>query len=326
MAETAKHGEHRGYRIRLWYLILLITGGAFAQQSAEIRVNVNLVNVALTVRDTKGALAGALSKDDFEVFEDGVPQTVQFFSRSADVPLTLGLLVDGSGSQEHFFHQHHKDLQTFLKEVLRPGDRAFLVGFSNSLRWASDYSASAAALIEGLRAYEHRRSELPTLGPPEIRELGTAFYDAIYYAVTEKLAHAPSGRKALVLLSDGEDNSSAHHMLDAIEACQRADASVFAIRYTEGRRGRLTARNKYGISVIRRLAAETGGADFDAEADDLGVSFRRIGEDLRLSYELAYSPQNNAPDGSFRKIAIRIKRPGYTVCSKTGYFADAGSQ
>jgi len=129
------------------------------------------------------------------------------------------------------------------------------------------------------------------------------------------------GRRALIVFSDGEDNSSAHHMMDAIETAQSGDARVFAMRYTERRHGQLTARNKYGTSVMARIARETGGADFDARQGDIRTWFRQIGEDLRSSYELAYVSTNPVRDGSFRKIVIRTKRAVCSVRSKTGYFA-----
>src|SRR5512135_2062732 len=160
------------------------------QAQSPIRVDVNLVNVAFTVRDNMGALVNDLTKDDFEVFEDAVPQTIAFFARSADVPLTLGLVVDFSGSQEHFLKQHHKDLQIFLSEVLGPRDRAFLVCFGNYLRLVSDFSPAGDSLVDALQRYEQGRRNFPELGPSEDRELGTAFYDAIFYSVTEKLARA----------------------------------------------------------------------------------------------------------------------------------------
>lgn len=292
-----------------------------SQEQPRIHVDVNLVNVAFAVRDAHGSLASGLTKDDFQVFEDGIPQTISFFSRSADVPLALGLIVDMSGSQEHFLKRHHRHLESFLHDVLAPRDRAFLLCFGNHLRLAGDFSPSSAQLMDGLARFEHGARNFPELGPPEDRELGTAFYDALYYAATEKLSQSENSRHAVIVFSDGEDNSSAHHMLDAIEAAQAADVRVFAMRYTERRHGRLTARNKYGISVMARIARETGGADFDAEQGDIRNSFRQIGEDLRSSYELAYVSTNPVRDGSFRKIVIRATRPGLTVRSKTGYFA-----
>jgi Ca-activated chloride channel homolog len=294
------------------------------QAESPIRVDVNLVNVAFTVRDSRGALVNDLTKGDFEVFEDAVPQTIAFFARSADVPLMLGLVVDFSGSQEHFLKQHHRDLQIFLREVLGPRDRAFLVCFGNYLRLVSDFSPVGDSLVEALQKYEQGKRSFPELGPTEDRELGTAFYDAIYYSITEKVPQAESGRRALLVFSDGEDNSSSHNMMEAIEASQAADVLVFALRYTEyGKRGE-TARNRYGMSVMGRIARETGGGHYDAGNTDLPSTFRQIGEELRSSYELAYHTSNPAKDGTFRKITVRAKRAGLAVRSKTGYFQRGG--
>lgn len=294
-----------------------------AQEPPRIQVNVHLVNVTFSVRNEAGLSPADLTKSDFEVFEDGVPQNISFFSRSADLPLTLGLIVDASGSQEHFVKAHHHDLQTFLKDVLKPSDRAFLVGFGNHIRLASDFTSSGSEILDQLKRYEKDSGKFDELGPEnEDREGGTAFYDAIYYSASEKLAGGTSGRKALVIFSDGEDNSSAHHMLDTIEESQIENIPLFCIRYTErGKHGKLTARNKYGTSVMARIAKESGGEDFDAEKKDLKESFHEIGEELRSSYELAYNSTNTERDGYFRRIVIRAKNPGFSVRAKTGYFA-----
>ena len=307
--------------MREFFAALLIAGFCRAQERPAIRVDVSLVNVAFTVRDASGAIPAGLAKEDFDVFEDGTPQKIAFFARGDDVPLTLGLVVDVSGSQEHFFKQHDRHVEQFLKDVLGRRDHAFLVCFANHVRLASDLSPSPSVLMDGMRKFHRRMGDLMELGPPDLRELGTAFYDAIYYSVTEKLAKQPSGRKALIVFSDGEDNSSAHHMMDAIEAAQTEDVRVFGIRYTETKHGRLTARNKYGTSVMRRIGLETGGADFDALQTKTEAAFREIGDDLRSTYELAYVPAGASRDGSFHKIAIRPKRPGLAVRVKTGYFA-----
>ncbi len=303
------------------FLGILCLFACAGQDPPHIKVDVNLVNIAFAVRGQNGALAANLSRDDFEVLEDGVRQNVSFFARSTDVPLTLGPVADFSGSQEHFLKPHHRHLEAFLQDVLSARDRAFLVCFGNHLRLVSDFSPSGAPLMDGLRRFEHGDHQFPELGPPEDRVLGTAFYDAIYYTITEKLPDAQDGRRALIVFSDGEDNSSAHHMMDAIEAAQTADTRIYGLRYTELRHGRLNARNKYGIRVMERVARETGGESFDAGEDDIRASFRQIGEELRSSYELAYVPSNPVRDGSFRKVVIRAKRPGFTVRSKTGYFA-----
>lgn len=300
---------------------MLLAGACLAQ--APFRVDVHLVNVSFAVRDSRGALVPNLTADDFEVFEDGASQKIAFFARSTDIPLTLGLIADVSGSQEHFVKQHRHDLEKFLKETLSARDRAFLVCFGNRIRLVSDYSGSPKELMEALHDFEKDRHPggYPELGPPERRLLGTAFYDAIVYPITERLSSVEQGSRALIVFSDGEDNSSAHHLLDAIETAQAADVRIFDIRYTEIDHGRLNGRNKYGMSVMHRLARETGGADFDAREKDVSSHFREIGDDLRSSYTLAYHTTNPASDDSFRKILIRPKQPGLTVRAKTGYYS-----
>jgi Ca-activated chloride channel family protein len=307
-------------------LVILGSGLAFSQE--PIHVAVNLVNVAFSVRDSRGALVENLRKEDVEVLEDAVPQKISFFAKSTDVPLTLGLIVDVSGSQDHFTKQHEQDLQVFLKEVLGPKDRAFLVTFANHIRLISDFSPSGSEIIERMKMYKQRDKgkdkkkhvEFPELGPTENRDLGTAFYDSIYYSVTEKLARE-NGRRAVLLFSDGEDNSSSHDMMTTIEKAQAENVLVYAIRYTEKEHGQLTARNKYGTSVMDRIAKETGGAHIDAEVTDPHTYFRQIAEELRTSYELGYYPTNSGKDETFRKIVIRPKPAGVKVRTKTGYFS-----
>jgi Ca-activated chloride channel family protein len=299
---------------------LALSLGIAAQQ--PIHVDVNLVNVSFTARDARGALVDNLTKDDIEVFEDAVPQKIAFFVRSTDLPLTLGLIVDASGSQEHSIKKHDKDLEVFLKEVLGPKDRAFLLCFGNHLRLVSDYAQSAAPMLEHLKEYEKKSDRFPELGPKEERDLGTAFYDSIFYSVAEKLGNE-NGRRALLVFSDGEDNSSSHDMMTTIEAAQASNVLVFTIRYTEKAHGQLTARNKYGIRVMDRIARETGAAHIDAETTNPHTYFRQIAEELRTSYELAYYPSDPIKDDTFRKLVIRPKRPGLTVRAKTGYFSRA---
>src|SRR5208283_1594010 len=286
-----------------------------------IRVDVNLVNVAFTAKDSRGGLVKNLTKDDVQLFEDGVPEKIEFFAKSTDLPLTLALLVDVSGSQDHFGKQHEKDLQVFLKEVLGPKDRVFLVCFGNHIRLVTDYTNSAEEIIESYKLFDKGKRHFPELGPDDTREAGTAFYDSIYYSVTEKLVQS-GGRQAILMFSDGEDNSSSHNMMAAIEAAQAANVIVYAIRYTEkDRHGVLNARNKYGISVMDRIAKETGGAHIDAEHTDPHTYFRQIAEELRTSYELAYYPTNKTRDGTFRKIGIRSRDEAIKIRAKTGYFA-----
>jgi len=298
--------------------ILVACPAALAQK--PIHVDVNLVNVAFTARDASGALVPNLTKDDVELLEDAVPQKIQFFAKSTDLPLTLALIMDVSGSQEHFEKKHRRDLQVFLEEVLGPKDRAFMVCFGNHLRLVSDYTNSPQIMLDNFQDFDKGKKHFAEIGPKEDRDLGTAFYDSIYYSVTEKLSEG-NGRKAILMFSDGEDNSSSHNMMQAIEAAQAENVIIYSIRYTESKHGELNARNRYGISVMDRIAKETGGAHIDAQKTDPHDYFRQIAEELRTSYELAYYPANRTKDDTFRKIVIKPKQDNVRIRAKTGYFS-----
>lgn len=310
------------------FLVCLVFAGfSICQDGAgtpRFRSDVNLVNLTFTVRDPQGALSAHLGKEDFEVFEDGQAQSIRFFYRSTDQPLTLGLVLDASGSQKKFIKKQKRHIERFLKDVLGPKDRAFIVSFANTVRVVSDYSSSLNQLLERLDAYSDASGkellQFPELGPRELRIAGTAYFDAIYYSIRDMLARE-DGRKALVVFSDGEDNSSARHMLDVIEAAQAADVPLYALRYTEIKEDRPNSRNKYGASVIARISRETGGRDFDASEEPIERSFRAIGEELRSHYEIGYATTNPLRDGAFRKVQIRCRREGYTILTKTGYYA-----
>jgi Ca-activated chloride channel family protein len=311
---------------RKWLVLSLLPllASACAAQ-AQFRVDVRLINVAFSVRDAGGALITNLGQDDFEVSEDGVPQRISFFARATDVPLNLGLIVDFSSSQGNFVKPHHKDLETFLKTVLTPQDRAFLVGFASNPYLLTELTASAKEIMSALQRFENPKNRLafPMLGQTEIRDrcCNTAFYDAIYDPIVQLLEPVEKGRRAALIFSDGEDNLSAKTEIDAIEAAQNADTVLYSIRYTETRNGRMTARNKYGTSVMQRMARDTGGEEFDARESGLAEDFRRIAEQLHSSYEIAYHTTNPVNDGSFHKIGIRVKQPDLVARAKTGYYA-----
>lgn len=197
-----------------WFVFACLLLPCAAQ--TPFRVDVQLINVGFSVRDNAGKLVTNLTQDDFEVVEDGVPQKIAFFARSVDVPLNLGLVVDISGSQGAFVKQHHKDLKTFLTQVLTPQDRAFLVCFASHARLVTEYSQSAKFLADALEGFQGtgNKGDYPILGPREIRTGGTSFYDAIYHSARQMLSNVERGRKALIIFSDGEDNASAHHMME----------------------------------------------------------------------------------------------------------------
>lgn len=299
----------------------LAAGICLSQQ--PIRVNSSLVDLAFTARDSHQRLVDNLTQDDIDVFEDGVLQNIAFFARSVDVPLTLGLLVDDSPSQAHATQQHEHDLDEFLRDVLGPKDRVFLVCFDNHIRLVSDFTQSRKELMDRFKRYDPEKPEsgtIPELGPHEDRILGTAFYDAIYNSVSDKLARE-TGRRALLVFSDGEDNSSSHNMMTTIESAQSSDVLIFTIRYTQDDYGKLTSRNKYGISVMDRIAKETGGLAFDAAVPGQDDYFKKIGQELRTAYEVGYYPTDTSKDDTFRKVVIRSKRTGINLRSRPGYYA-----
>ena len=215
-----------------------------------------------------------MNKDDFEVLEDGVPQTIRYFTRETELPLSLGIIVDASGSQEKFLKPHHHDVAKFLQTVLRPSDQAFAVCFGNHLRLVSDHAATAASIMDGLQRFQKGDRHFPEIGPVEERDLGTAFYDALYFSMTDQLKMEGARRRALIVFSDGEENSSEHDLLDVVEEAQSTDTVIYGVRYTEKSHGKLTARNKYGQRVMKHIASLSGGADFDGLADPVGSGFR----------------------------------------------------
>ncbi len=304
--------------------LFLLSGfaAASAQEPAPIRVDVNLVNVPFSVTNSTGGLVNSLSAEDFEVFEDGVPQKIRFFSRASDSPLTLAILADVSGSQEDFLKEHRRDLRDFLKTALKKQDQAMLICFGRNVYEVAPATGMADRLDDALKEFQKAKnpSAYRKLGTPEIRDNSSSFYDGVVEAA--RALHGLEGRRAIIVFSDGEDNSSAHHLLEAIEAAQEYAATVFALRYTELKKGQFTARNKYGRSVMQRISAETGGLEFDAAQDDnLRDAFRQIADTLRNSYDLAYSSSQADNDGTFRKIKIRAKSAGLRTRHKTGYYA-----
>lgn len=303
-------------------LVFSIAGCRASQQSPPFRAEVNLVNITAVVRSADGKLLTNLSKDDFEVIEDGVLQKVQFFARETQLPLSLGLIIDESGSQDKFLKRHNRDVETFLNTVLRPSDQVFALCFGNHLRLVSDGKASGSAIMEGLERFRKGEREFPEIGSKEDRDLGTALYDAIYFSILEKLKTAGERRRALLVFSDGEEKSSEHDLLDAVGAAQNTDTLVYCIRYTQKEHGQLTARNKYGIRVMQHISSLTGAADFDALATHLETVFAQIGNELRAMYQIGYvSSNDHSHDGSFRKLTVRCKLPETTVRVKSGYYA-----
>jgi Ca-activated chloride channel family protein len=292
-----------------------------AQGIPVIQVETHLIDTTLSVRDANGLLVTGLSQNDFTVVEDGVPQKIRFFAHDNQLPLSIGLIIDESGSQEKFVKEHEKDIEAFLKQVLEPNDQAFALCFGNHLRLVSDSTSSAPIIMDGIHSFDKGNMDFPEIGPKEERELGTALYDAIYFGITEKLAAIHQRRKVLLVFSDGEENSSEHDLLDAIEAAQNADVLIYAIRYTELKHGKMDARDRYGVRALDHLTTQTGGRTFDFNSTKLKQDFAEIAGDLRSLYDLAYQSTNATRDGTYRKVVIKTTRPELTVRARTGYYA-----
>ena len=301
--------------------LLLSTLFTRAQGVPVIQVETHLIDTTLSVRDPDGRVVTGLTRDDFSVVEDGVPQKIRFFAHDNQLPLSIGLIIDASSSQEKFVKEHEKDVEAFLRQIVEPTDQAFAVCFGNHLRLVSDSTSSASVIMDGIRRFNKGNTDFPEIGPKERRELGTALYDAVFFSIIEKLAGIHQRRKILVVFSDGEENSSEHDLLDAIETAQNADVLIYAIRYTELKHGKMDARDRYGMRALDHLTTQTGGKTFDFHATNLTQDFAEIAGDLRSLYELAYQSTNPTRDGAYRKVVIQTTRPGLAVRARTGYYA-----
>jgi VWFA-related protein len=297
-------------------LVLAIRGQTCAQAvpggeaAAAIKVDVDLVNVLCNVYDKRGALVNDLNQDDFEVREDGKPQEIRYFARETNLPLTVGLLLDVSGSVKRFVDTEKETAARFLKDVLRPEDHALLVGFASTVILWQDFTSSVPALeaaLARLRAIPFRG--LPAEGQPMP---STLLYDAIYGTAHQRLKGVP-GRKVLVIISDGLDNGSQKKLEEAVAAAQSTNTIVYGICYQAG---------FPGCSFLNNLAEPTGGRAFKVEPKTpLSKIFQTIEDEMRSQYAIGYVPTNRAHDGTFRKLQLRVRKPGLRVHTRRGYFA-----
>ena len=306
--------------IALFSLLLLaaLSGGA---QQTVFHSEVHLVTLTFSVHDAAGKLVSGLNQEAFQVFEDGVPQKIVSLGSEAELPLNIGLLVDASDSQSKLLKRHTKDVELFLQQILRPQDQVFAIGFGDHIRLVTDLTTSPAQVIDGLTAYDKGKGEFPELNPDPTRSGGTALFDAVYSSVQEKLSNASGRRRVLILFTDGEENSSAHDEVEAIAAAQGADVLVYAVRYTQIHHDKLTAGNHQGMAILKHIAAQTGGFDFDGLTTDLPQAFGQIADELRSQYSISYYSTNKVNDGSFRKVVILPAQAGLTVRARSGYYA-----
>ncbi len=289
---------------------------------APIRVDVDVVSVLASVRDKRGGLVSNLEKSDFTVFEDGKEQAIKYFSRETDLPLTIGLLIDVSGSQRNLIETERGAASQFFSQVLRQKDLAFLISFGEEAELLQDSTSSPRLLTDGLGDLRPSSGvqglhpgPVPTAGPTR----GTVLYDAIYLAANDKLK-TEVGRKVLVVISDGVDMGSRLSLNQAIEAAQKADAVIYGIEYYDP--------SAYGMfgggggGTLKKLAEETGGHAFRVDRKNtLPSIFKEIQDEMRSQYAIGYTPTNEVKDGGYRKVEIKLSSKDLKAQARKGYYA-----
>jgi Ca-activated chloride channel family protein len=276
-----------------------------------IRVDVDLVNVLCSVRDSKGTWAQGLTRDDFEVREDGRARPITHFAADTVSPLTVALMIDVSGSVATILDIETAAAKRFLDEVLRPGDQAMAGGFSSTIPTWQDLTGSRDRLHAAL---EHVNDRLDYVTEGVRPRGGTLLYDAVDLVASRKLARLV-GRKTLILITDGLDNGSQVDVEKAMQSAQQADAVVFAIHYVPESSG-----GRDGQRPLERLAGPTGGRVFSvSQKMPLERVFAEIADEMRHQYSLGFTPESH--DGRFHKLEVRVKRPGMKPAFRNGYYA-----
>ena len=299
---------------------------------ATFKLNVNLVDVFFTVKDKSGMLVPHLTKDDCTIYEDKEAQKLKNFVVETKQPLTLGILIDTSGSQERVLPLEQQVGSQFLSRVLRPKDEAFLLSFDVNVDLLQDYTSSARLLARAMDKAEINTAggngaagipgagggTIPTIGAPK----GTLLYDAVYLASNEKM-HQEAGRKAMIILTDGEDQGSKSKINDAINAAQKSNVIVYVILIADRGFYGGFGMGYWGYSAMKKLSEETGGRLIDVgnNGKKLEAAFQQIEDELRTQYVASYTPSNSKLDGVFRHLAVECRGDGLKVQVRKGYFA-----
>jgi len=304
-------------------------------QSVEtLKVNVEIVQLFFNVKDKHGALIPSLTKDNFDVFEDGKAQTIKYFKAESDLPLTLGILIDSSGSQQRVLDMEKEVGASFLENIIRPKDEAFVLSFDVDVDLLQDFTNSISRLRHALYEAKINTGGVGCSGGPigpqgpipcsSSGPRGTLLYDAVYLASHDVLSHEV-GRKAMILLTDGEDQGSRLKIKDAIEAAQKADAICYVILIADRGFYGFGGFGYSGDTEMKKLTQETGGRVIDVgnKPDKLRKAFDEISNELRSQYNIGYTPTNTARDGSFRKVEIKSKPAEYKIQARSGYYATA---
>ncbi len=297
-----------------------------------LNVNVNLVTLFFTVKDKNGLLVPHLTKDDCSVTDEKIPQTIKNFEAQANLPLTLGILIDTSGSQQRVLPLEQDAGSRFLQRVIKSKDQAFVLSFDVNIDLLQDFTNSPHLLGRALNKAEINTAggngaagipglgggTVPTIGDPK----GTLLYDAVYQASVDKMS-SETGRKALILLTDGQDEGSRLKITDAIAAAQKANVIVYTILLAD--RGLYFAQGEWytGYSAMKRLTEETGGRLIDVgnNGPKLEAAFSQIEEELRTQYLASFKPKDAALDGKFHHVGVVCKGDGLRVQVRKGYYA-----
>lgn len=284
-------------------------------QGPALKKSVNLVNLFSTVRDKNKRIVGDLKQEDFKVHEDNQEQKIAFFSKEVTLPITLGLLIDTSGSEQNRLGAEQAAASRFLERVMRKGDMAMVISFDLDVDLLADFTDDRAQIERAINKARIGAVSGGVVTPGTIPSNtgGTHFYDAVFLACNDKLV-TEAGRKALVIITDAEDQGSKLRLEEAIEAAQRTDTVVHVLFVHDWGYGR--------SDVARKLSEETGGRTIDVSSEKkLNDAFDQISEELRSQYTLGYYPSNTAKDGRFRKVRVETPNKDYKILTRKGYYA-----
>lgn len=299
---------------------------------ATLKLNVDLVNVFFTVKEKAGKLVPHLTQSDCAVSEDNQPQTLKSFVAETQQPLTLGILLDTSSSQARVLPLEQDAGRQFIERVLQPKDEAFLLSFDVDVSLLQDYTNNPRQLARAMSkaninsGSNNRAAGIPGAGGGTIPSIGkpkgTLLYDAVYLAAEQKM-NQETGRKAIILLTDGEDAGSRIKINDAIAAAQKSNVLVYAILIAD--RSFYASLGYTGYSAMKKMTEETGGRLIDVgnNGKKLEAAFQQIDDELRTQYVASYTPTNAKMDGRFRALSVQCSGDGTKVQVRKGYFAVA---
>jgi VWFA-related protein len=299
------------------FLVAACAAGAMAQEGPTFSAGVKVVNVFVTVRDKNGQIVRDLRKEDFAVRENGKPQSIRYFSRESDLPLTVALLVDTSLSQGRVLENERGASYRFLDQVLREvKDQAVIVQFDQAIVIRQGLTSSHKDLEDTLSLLDTPTEQQSAYGS------GTLLYDAVRTTCVQ-IMRKQTGRKALIVLTDGVDEGSSISLADAVRSAQSTGALVYCILFSDASYygGRLLGSD--GKRVLQRLAGETGGAFFEVtRTKSVGDIFRTIEEELRSEYSIGFVSNQPVTSSGFRQLKVTAIKKGFAVQSPDRYYAE----